>query len=107
MIIVKTGVVFNRLLPEIYNLFPIIEEVWNHFNQVPVITSANDGKHMQGSRHYTDQAIDLRSKTLDPEQKQHALSELRRRAGRDYDILLECEGTENEHLHLEWDRKRG
>ncbi len=107
MIIVKNKVVFNRLLPEIYNLFPIIEEVWNHFNQVPVITSANDGKHMQGSRHYTDQAIDLRSKTLTDEQKQYALAELRRRAGPDYDILLEGDGTPNAHFHIEWDRKRG
>jgi len=28
------------------------------------VTSGSDGKHRQGSRHYTDQAIDVRSKEL-------------------------------------------
>ena len=61
-----------------------------------VITSARDGKHMEGSLHYKGQAIDLRTK--------HVLEALTKKikeyVGSDYDVVLE-----SEHIHLEWDPK--
>ena len=101
---IKAGVVFKALRPEIYRLFPILDETFADRGLNCLITSANDGKHKNGSLHYQDLAIDIRIKHLPNQiEKQRVLEELRVDAGPDYDILLECAGTLNEHIHLEYD----
>jgi hypothetical protein len=70
-----------------------------------VVTSGNDSTHMTGSKHYSDQALDFRTKTLTTGQK-HALQiAVQKRLGRDYDCVLEDLGGPNEHLHVEHDAK--
>lgn len=63
------------------------------------ITSARDGKHMQGSLHYCGLAIDLRIWGLpDP----NAVADrIRRQLDREFDVILE-----SDHLHIEFDPKR-
>lgn len=69
-----------------------------------VVTSGNDGKHMAGSLHYKDLAIDLRTghaweKPLMTQAEAQALrDELDRRLGVGYDVVLE-----KDHVHCEWD----
>lgn len=71
---------------------------------VVVITSANDSRHMVGSKHYRGEALDVRSKNFpNREAKLHFLADVLRRLGPGYEGLLEAEGTPNEHFHLEWD----
>lgn len=65
------------------------------------VTSGNDSKHMQGSKHYEDKALDLRTKHLTLPMKAALIKEVKRRLGPDYDVILEFEGTMNEHLHIE------
>lgn len=84
-----------------------------------LITAGRNGKHMPGSRHYTDQALDVRSKTFaDREDKLRFLQRVIDRLGDPVPIttstgpgfqtrdgrwlgILEYEGTANEHFHLE------
>ncbi len=68
-----------------------------------LITSGNDSKHMSGSKHYSDEALDFRTKHLTKADKYALVDEVRKRLGADYDVILEFEGGANEHLHIEWD----
>ena len=70
-----------------------------------VVTSGNDSVHAQGSKHYVDAALDIRTKHLTTEHKHALVRVVKRRLGQDYDVLLEHEGGEQEHAHIEWDRK--
>ncbi len=69
------------------------------------ITSGNDSIHMQGSKHYSDEALDFRTHQLPTAQKHAWKDEIARRLGKGYDLLLEDENGSNEHLHVEWDPK--
>lgn len=67
------------------------------------VTSANDGTHMRDSKHYSDEALDFRTKTLSISDKHLFKTTLAQRLGKGYDLVLEDEGGINEHLHVEWD----
>ena len=66
-----------------------------------VITSINDGAHSPGSKHYTNEAIDLRSKnfTQHTDKVLFALS-FQDYLGPKFRVLLENLDTENEHFHI-------
>ena len=49
-----------------------------------LVTSGNDGEHIEGSKHYVDEALDFRTKHLSPKDKRNLTAE---------------------HLHIEWDPK--
>ncbi len=69
-------------------------------------TSGNDKVHMQSSLHYRDLALDFRTHDLpSPAKKQEFAKVVKRRLGRDYDVILEDMGLPNEHLHVEYDPK--
>lgn len=67
-----------------------------------LVTSGNDSKHMDGSKHYEDKALDFRTKHLTKTAKHALLKEVKKRLGAGYDVILESEGKTNEHLHVEW-----
>jgi hypothetical protein len=67
-----------------------------------VITSANDSTHSPNSRHYTNEAIDIRTKDLPTEQaKRDLVAALRRELGPAFTVLYEDPGGPNQHLHLQ------
>lgn len=68
-----------------------------------VITSGTDGKHMKGSKHYTSEALDIRTKTLSREKKFALLDGILARLGTNYQGILESEDKVNEHIHVEYD----
>lgn len=68
-----------------------------------LITSGNDGKHMTGSKHYTGDALDIRSKHLDDTQLASLIIGVRRRLGNLYQVIVEQRGDPNEHVHIEYD----
>ena len=107
MIFVKTGVVFKKLIPAIYNLFPVIDRIWDELAGFgPTITSANDSKHMVGSKHGTDEALDLRTINLSTEKKHAIVARLKKElTPLGYDVVFENEGKHGEHIHIEWDPK--
>ena len=62
------------------------------------VTSGNDGVHRDGSRHYTDEALDFRTRRLTVAQQEAWVVSIRRRLGPEYQAILETD-----HLHVEWD----
>lgn len=68
----------------------------NHKYQA-TITSANDGRHMSGSKHYKGNGIDMR--TYDMEGMETVVATTARDfLGENYDLVLE-----DDHIHVEYD----
>lgn len=108
MIEFKSGVcVHFPINPKLERIFVGIDTIWKHdVWGHPVVTAGNDGKHMAGSLHYKDLALDLRSRSI-PTQTERAgfRDALSAWLGPDYDVIFEAAGTENEHFHVEADGK--
>ena len=64
-------------------------------------TSINDSTHVKGSRHYTNEALDLRSKNFRREHKPLFREHLQSRLGPQFTVLLEHEGGTDEHYHVQ------
>ena len=70
-----------------------------------VITSANDSKHKPDSKHYKNQAIDLRSKSFKTEaDKADFMAALAKALGPRYTVIYEYPGQVNEHFHIQLKR---
>lgn len=88
----------------------VLERLSREFFGLPpeglVITSGSDGTHMEGSKHYTGEALDVRSKTLNATVRQQFITTLRAQLGPSFTVLLEDVGTANEHVHCQIKRGR-
>lgn len=62
------------------------------------VTSGNDSDHMIGSKHYSDEALDFRTKHLSKEQVTLLAAGVRSRLGPKYQAIVE-----SDHLHVEYD----
>lgn len=63
------------------------------------ITSACDGKHMENSKHYSGNAIDIRTFDMNfAIYNKHLIQNI---LGNDYDVVLE-----DNHIHIEYDPKK-
>lgn len=66
--------------------------------QTVQITSTTSGKHMPGSRHYSGNAVDIRTRGwAEPQAVAEAIAVV---LGDDFDVILEAD-----HLHIEHDPK--
>ena len=95
----KDGVNHSSLSNHISNKLSDIDQV--HLQVVKrraIITSGRDGKHMKNSKHYTGEAIDLRTRDLTRGKATRLLKALRDKLGNKYDVILETD-----HIHLEYD----
>lgn len=70
-----------------------------------LITSGNDSKHMENSKHYTYEALDFRTHHLNNSDTKLLIENARRRLGKSYQLILEDLDKPNEHLHIEFDPK--
>ena len=73
-------------------------------------TSANDGKHSQRprSRHYTDEALDLRSRNITtPAARDRFLARLRAELGSRFYVAYEGHGKPSAHIHVQPRRGTG
>ena len=67
-----------------------------------VITSANDSRHKAGSKHYSNLAVDVRSKSFaDATIKTAFVAALKKELGPNFTVLYESAGTPNEHFHIQ------
>ena len=71
------------------------------------VTAMADGKHMAGSKHYTGDAFDVRTRDEGPDfqqwpdnVKRHLRNALKNTLGADYDVVIEPT-----HIHVEYDPK--
>jgi len=95
----KDGVSLVGVQWQMFKAAIIAEAVYREYGTELVITSANDGKHKEGSLHYKGLALDLRTWTLNGREVMvHA--KLQRALGDQYDVVLE-----KDHIHVEWDVK--
>jgi len=97
----KDGVSLHGLTPEMAaSLYPIAR-VYKSLSYNFVITSANDGKHMDGSKHPQGDAIDTRIWDVPNKDAQIKLvAALAEALGPDFDVILE-----SDHIHIERDPK--
>lgn len=101
--ITKDGVQLAGLHPRVMLRLPDIESVTKFiFTREAVITSALDGQHMEGSLHSRGRALDLRINDQPQPKILGYFQMMKQRLGKDWDVVLE-----NDHLHIEWDPKRG
>ena len=90
--------------PQIVVAMRVAEAVFADFGIPFVITSVNDGKHSDESLHYIGEAFDARTKYPELNGREMKLRDAVQEAlGEDFDVVMEAVGTENEHLHIEYD----
>lgn len=77
----------------------VAEGVYRDYGYEAEITWTTGGKHMEGSLHPSGNAVDF---VLTPMFKAEIAGALRRRLGSDFDVVLE-----SNHIHIEYDPKRG
>ena len=101
----KVGVGIKELKPQIILAAILAERVYSKFGvSAMIVTSCNDGQHMTNSKHYTGNAVDLRTKTVGlARQLVEAIKVQLKPLG--YDVIFEDEHGDNEHLHIEYDPK--
>lgn len=105
MIQLKAGVKLTDMKPQMVLAATIVDCIYRKYvYEICVITSANDSTHSEKSLHYSGNALDFRTKTIGP-LKATIVAEIKAALGPDFDVILEGLGTDNEHLHVEYDPK--
>ena len=105
----KSGVELSSGGPEVWFAIGVAYALLYARSRDTVITSINDGAHKNGSKHYSDRAVDLRTKHLpgEAEKVSFALEMKRLLDTLGFDVILEYLSGANEHLHVEFDPKAG
>lgn len=93
MLKVKRGVKPKILVIAAAAINAAIDKEWD-----VVITSGNDSTHMVGSKHYSWEALDLRTFNIPPAELSPYITRLQDRLGPDYQVILE-----KDHIHVEYD----
>ena len=93
------NVYFGEFTPAMRRMLQAIWDVNDEHKYGLVITSANDSVHMRNSRHYSNEALDIRTHNLkDPKEVQ---TQLKRKLGSRFTVLYESPGTPNAHIHIQ------
>lgn len=103
----KSGVSVQGLQAEILLAILIVNEVCKTHGVEPTITSISDGAHSKNSYHYQGDAVDFRTKDIPSAIIPIILDQIRLRLTSEYDVLHESVNTPNQHLHIEYNRRRG
>lgn len=106
MVEVKTSVRFKRFTPAMLRMLVALQDLTRSNGgivpDVLVITSANDSNHAKDSRHYTDEALDLRTHNFaNAGCVARFVALLEKQLGPQFTVLLEDEGNENQHVHCQ------
>lgn len=108
----KNNCRFKRITPALIHFLHCIHEVQNKHDWLPnlVITSANDSNHVENSRHYLDEAWDIRThyfvSLMEKEKFMAALSLYLNHSDRclregAFYVSLHSPNTPNEHIHVQ------
>lgn len=82
------------------NEIALVCKLVNGVNYEMTITSGNDGVHMKNSKHYKNEAIDIRTRDMSQENAILTKVWLKKWLGLNYDVILE-----SNHIHIEYDPK--
>lgn len=102
MIRLKAGVSIAALRPQMLVVLQVADAVYAKHGVDCVVTSGDEGTHSRGSRHYSGDAVDLRTRTLGAGDRSQVRFELAEALGDAFDVVLE--GT---HIHVEYQPKGG
>lgn len=105
MTALKNSVKLSSLKPQIVVAFVIASDIARSLGLDLIVTSANDSKHMTGSKHFVGEALDFRTHDWDDLTKSQFVAKLRACLTSDFDVVFEAANQPNEHLHVEWDPK--
>lgn len=97
----KSGVKIQGIRPELLFALNVADRIYNTRGKELVITSLNDGVHSPGSKHYSGDAADLRTRFFTHPQQKEIEARLVASLGQDYDVVLE-----NDHIHIEYHPKK-
>lgn len=106
----KDNVRFKRWTPALAFILSKLHELQNLNDWLPdlVVTSVNDSAHSKNplSRHYTDEALDIRSHNFTNEEDTLKFIDLLKKAlnpGKipKFTVLYEDVGLKNEHIHVQ------
>lgn len=107
MLKLKPGVRVGGATNEICIAVSVAAIAYQQYGADCVITSMCDGKHSVGSRHYEGDAFDVRVHNIRESDRDDMVKTLASALGADYDVLRESIGTGNEHIHIEYNPKKG
>lgn len=85
--------------------YPVIRDIFKEWGSPCIITSALEGKHKAGSRHYQGLALDFRLWHIEMHLVPEFTERVRRELGRCYDVVDEWNDGSPSHLHVEYDPK--
>lgn len=95
---IKPGVRVRGVSNEILLAIMVAQSVFEYFKEDMTITSITDGDHKAGSLHNTGDAVDLRTREVDPRFISQLVAQLQTSLGNSYDVVLE-----DDHIHVEYD----
>tara|TARA_R110002020_G_scaffold373638_1_gene585163 strand:+ start:155 stop:544 length:390 start_codon:yes stop_codon:yes gene_type:complete len=101
---VKASVRFKAFTPALIYILSVVymEAAKCDDVQSIVITSANDSRHSTHSRHYTSEALDIRTRNFPSgAARKRFTSALKRSLGPRFTVLFESAGTPNQHIHIQ------
>lgn len=98
--ILKPGVKISGVRPETVFAISVAGRIWDRHGKELVITSVKDGKHKTGSKHYSGDAFDGRTRYFDVPEQEEIKAELINALGPDFDVVLH-----KTHMHVEFHPK--
>ncbi len=96
----KNNVKLEGLHSQILLAVLVANEVYRQHAKELVITSVNDSRHGKNSIHYKGNAVDLRTRYFEYQEKLEVYREISKRLTADFDVVLE-----RDHIHIEYDPK--
>lgn len=97
---IKTGVRLHGITPAMLVALQVIEGVYNEQGFDTVVTAGIDGKHTDGSFHYSGSAMDFRTNHVPVDKQPIILKAIQDRLGADFFAQIEVD-----HIHVQWKPK--
>jgi len=102
----SSSVIFQEYSASLCRILTVLEEIHRtKKTEQPenlIITSVNDGRHKIDSKHYKNQALDLRSKNFKDEiDKADFMEALSKALGPKFTVIYEFPGGVSEHFHIQ------
>jgi hypothetical protein len=79
-----------------------VELAFESIHKPCVVTSGSDGQHQKQSKHYTNEALDFRTRHLKLDELHTVVQAAKNTLGQHFDVVVE-----SDHLHVEYDPKKG
>ena len=101
---IKPGASIENCGPEILRAAIAIDPIFSAHGADLVITSGSENyKHSaERSKHYSGDAIDVRSKNIPESERKSVAAKIKRKLGPDFVVIYESAGKPYEHYHIHW-----